>query len=79
MRLRHRSWTKDVLAQNKDISRSFSELKEDSLKFFDHLEIGCGLGGFLLSLSKKNPKGKYLGVEVSLNAFASAVKKASAV
>lgn len=79
MRLRHRSWTKEVLEGNKDISRSFAELKEDSLKEFDHLEIGCGLGGFLLSLSKEDPSGKYLGVEVSLNAFAAAVKKASAV
>ena len=79
MRLRHRKWTDKVLLENQDIGKNLETLELDSLKQFTDLEIGSGLGSFLLSCSEKWPERKFLGVEISKNAFASAIKKASAV
>lgn len=77
MRLRHRKWADDVLAQNKDISRNLSDFDQDSIKTFDRLEIGSGCGGFLLDMAKRFNDDRFLGVEINLNAFAIAVKKAA--
>lgn len=79
MRLRHRSWTDEVLEENQDIGKDLLSLNPQALSDFHALEIGCGLGGFLLELSKEHPEEKYLGVEINRNAFASAVKHAAAV
>lgn len=75
MRLRHRSWSNEVVKANTDIGMRLEDLKEDSLKNFDRLEIGSGLGGFLLGLSALYPQERILGVEVAYNAFATALKK----
>lgn len=77
MRLRHRKWADEVLAQNKDISRNLSDFDQDSIKTFDRLEIGSGCGGFLLDMAKRFKDDRFLGVEINLNAFAIAVKKAT--
>jgi tRNA (guanine-N7-)-methyltransferase len=79
MRLRHRKWADTVLLENKDIGINLSDIKEETVLPFDELEIGSGCGGFILELSKLHPEHKYLGVEINLNAFSMAVKKASLV
>ncbi len=79
MRLRHRKWANECLDDNKDIGKNLSEINEETVLPYSQLEIGCGLGGFLLSMSHDYPQNKYLGVEVNKNAFAMAVKKASVV
>ena len=80
MRLRHKKWTDEVLAANKDIGINLADLTdEESLKKYTNLEIGSGLGGFLLAISKNNPSSLYLGVEININAFALAVKNAAKV
>lgn len=75
MRLRHRSWSYRVVDENKDIGLRLEDLKEDTLKGFDCLEIGSGLGGFLLGCATRFPEKRILGVEVAFNAFATAIKK----
>ena len=69
MRLRHRKWTDKVLLENQDIGKNLETLELNSLKQFTDLEIGSGLGSFLLSCSEKWPERKFLGVEISKNAF----------
>lgn len=77
MRLRHRSWSNRVVEENDDIGLRLADIEEDSLKSFDRLEIGSGLGGFLLGCSALHPESRILGVEVAYNAFATALKKLS--
>ena len=79
MRLRHRKWTDEVLTDNTDIGKDLSQLNVEVVKDYHNLEIGCGLGGFLLELSRRNPDKDFLGVEVNRNAFASAIKSASEI
>lgn len=80
MRLRHRKWADQVLSENKDIGINLSDLDDPKrISAFPNLEIGSGLGGFLLSLSKEHPETTYLGVEVNKNAFAMEIKKAAQV
>ncbi len=77
MRLRHRKWTDEVLLNNQDIGLSLDDLNEKFLASFTDLEIGSGLGSFLLSCATKWTERNFLGVEVSKNAFASAIKRAA--
>ena len=77
MRLRHRSWSDRIVSENKDLGIRLEDLSEESLKGFDRLEIGSGLGGFLLACSERFPESRILGVEVAYNAFATALKKLS--
>lgn len=78
MRLRHRKWADEVLANNKDIGKNLDDLTDPEIvKNFNNLEIGSGLGGFLLEISKQHPENRYLGVEINKNAFAIEMKKAS--
>lgn len=77
MRLRHKKWTDKVLDENKDIGLYLEDTNQDTFKSIDYLEIGSGLGQFLLSLATNNPNKNCLGVEINKNAFASALKKAS--
>ena len=79
MRLRHRKWADAVLDDNKDIARNLSDFEPEKIAEFENLEIGSGQGGFLLEVCKLQPQEKYLGVEINRNAFALAVKHASAV
>ena len=81
MRLRHRKWTDRVLNENTDIGKNLNDLyaSKEVLKEYKNLEIGCGLAGFILELSRRHPETNYLGVEINKNAFATAVKKGSAV
>lgn len=79
MRLRHRKWTAQVLEENQDIGKNLETLDLEAVKDYTSLEIGSGLGGFLLECSKRFASERLLGVEVSKNAFAAALKKASAV
>ena len=77
MRLRHKKWTDKVLSENKDISSFLEEVDLNKLNKANSIEIGCGLGGFILSLTKDNKDKFFLGVEINKNAFASCVKKLS--
>lgn len=79
MRLRHRKWADDVLLANKDIARTLADFQPETLKNYQHLEIGSGQGGFLLEVCKLQPQDRYLGVEINRNAFALAVKHAALV
>ena len=79
MRLRHKKWTDSVLNENKDISSFLEELDLEKLNKSNSIEVGCGLGGFILSLIKDNPNKFFLGVEINKNAFASCVKKLSSI
>ena len=79
MRLRHRKWSEEVLTENKDISRNLSDFVPEEIPTFQALEIGSGCGGFLLELARRRPDTKLLGVEININAFAIAVKKAAEV
>lgn len=80
MRLRHRKWADEVLESNKDIGKNFADLEDVSLlSGFRYMEIGSGLGGFLLSLSRLHPENLYLGVEINKNAFAMEVKSGAKV
>ncbi len=79
MRLRHRKWADAVLDDNKDIARNLSDFEPEKIAEFENVEIGSGQGGFLLEVCKLQPNEKYLGVEINRNAFALAVKHASAV
>ena len=77
MRLRHKKWTNRILEENTDIGLYLETLNKEELKNIDYLEIGSGLGQFLLSLSENNKGKNCLGVEINKNAFASALKKTS--
>lgn len=77
MRLRHKKWTDRVLDENKDIGLYIDNLNKEEIKDINYLEIGSGLGQFLLSLATNNRDKKCLGVEINKNAFASAIKKTS--
>ena len=79
MRLRHRKWASSVLEENKDIGKNLSDFVPEEIKTYTDLEIGSGLGGFLLELSKEHPERKYLGVEVNANAFALAIRSGAKV
>ena len=79
MRLRHKKWTDKVLSENKDISSFLEEVDLNKLNKANSIEIGCGLGGFILSLTKDNKDKFFLGVEINKNAFASCVKKLSSI
>jgi tRNA (guanine-N7-)-methyltransferase len=80
MRLRHRKWADEVLAENKDIGQNLADLEDVSvIADFKNLEIGSGLGGFLLELSRRHPENKYLGVEINKNAFAMEIKAGAKV
>ena len=79
MRLRHKKWTDRVLNENLDIANNLENINLEKIKKCNNLEIGCGQGGFLLEMSKNNPNDFFLGVEINRNAFAMAVKHASAV
>lgn len=81
MRLRHKKWTDEVLKNNLDIGKNLSDIDKDTgiVRNYKNLEIGCGLAGFLIELSRRHPENSYLGVEINRNAFAAAVKKASQV
>lgn len=79
MRLRHKKWTDKVLNENKDISSFLEDIDNKKISSASSLEIGCGLGGFLLSLIIDDPNKFFLGVEINKNAFASCVKKLAVI
>lgn len=79
MRMRHRKWTDKVLEENIDIGKNLETFNPTELASFNYLEIGSGLGGFLLTLSKEHPENKYIGIEINRNAFASCVRNGSLV
>jgi len=73
MRLRYKKWADDYVNQNQDVA--YREDRIDKLPSFNQLEIGSGLGEFLITKAYNNPDIKYLGVEVCYSAFAISVKK----
>jgi tRNA (guanine-N7-)-methyltransferase len=73
MRLRHKAWSAELLAEHKDIALNDNDLS--SLPAFNVLEVGSGCGGFLIKMAEQNPQNAYLGAEVANIAFAIAVKK----
>lgn len=72
MRLRHKKWAPATIARHPDSALNLDNL--DSLPSFSYLEIGSGKGRFLLTMAKKHPERRYLGVEINYNAFSLAIK-----
>lgn len=73
MRLRYKPWADSLVSANKDIA--LREEDYDKVLPFSELEIGSGLGEFLIQKAYKNPDISYLGIEVCYTAFACAIKK----
>lgn len=73
MRLRHKKWAEELLANNREIGLNDDDI--ENLPKFDELELGSGCGDFLIQKAVNNPSIQYLGVEINNIAFAIAVKK----
>ncbi len=73
MRLRYKSWSDQLVSENKNIA--FREDEIEKIDKVDLLEIGSGLGEFAIDRANKYSDLEYLGVEVCYTAFAISVKK----
>lgn len=73
MRLRFKKWAPELLSKHTDIVKSLADLPD--IFEADELEIGFGLGEFIIEKALKYPDKKFLGVEVNYTACASALKK----
>lgn len=71
MRMRKRKWVDDYLKEEKDY------LISDALMYEDiYLEIGMGMGDFIVSSALNNPNLFYIGLEKDPTCVARAIKKA---
>lgn len=75
MRLRHKDWAQPLVDANKDRAYNMEDISNDEIFKINQLEIGSGLGGFIIQKAYNNPKDNFLGVEVCFSAYATSVKK----
>lgn len=80
MRIRKKPWAEEEFNTNKNFIKSPEELKGKWRDFFGndnpiHVEIGCGKGQFITTMSKLNPDINYIAVERQDMVIASALKK----
>ncbi|AEM68994.1 tRNA (guanosine(46)-N7)-methyltransferase TrmB [Mycoplasma putrefaciens] len=81
MRLRNKPWTKDFLEKHKQYLIHFDKQNQiDLVKVFNnqnpvHLEIGCGKGQFITTLSLKNSNINYIAIEKETTIVGVALKK----
>ncbi len=78
MRVKHKPWAKDYIADKNDIFLTEDLLKKGNPFGNDnpiHLELGMGKGQFIMELSKRNPDINYIGVELQASAQVMAGKK----
>lgn len=73
MRLRHKPWADELIAEHHDIALNNDDLV--SLPPFTRLEIGSGCGSFLIQKGRAEPEKSFLGVEVAQIAYSIALKK----
>lgn len=75
MRLRHKSWAEELLANNRNLALNKEDIEQGNLTQFTALEIGSGCGEFLIGKALAHPEINFLGVEINRTAFAIAIKK----
>ncbi len=75
MRLRHKSWAEELLANNRNLALNKEDIEQGNLPQFTALEIGSGCGEFLIGKALTHPEINFLGVEINRTAFAIAIKK----
>ena len=75
MRLRHKSWAEELLANNRNLALNKEDIEQGNLPQFAALEIGSGCGEFLIGKALAHPEINFLGVEINRTAFAIAIKK----
>jgi len=81
MRTRKKKWAPDVLENNPRIQREIESFAGKIPSIFNngnpiHLEIGCGKGGFITELSRRNPNINYLAMEREPTILAAAARLA---
>lgn len=70
MRMRHKPWADDFLAENADIAISNpADYKGKWNTVFGndnpiHIEVGTGKGQFISGMAKQNPDINYIGIEL---------------
>lgn len=80
MRVRKKPWAEAELASNRAIITEPSQYKGRWHEVFGndnpiHIEIGCGKGQFLSTMSKLNPHINYIGIEREEQIIVTALKK----
>ncbi len=80
MRIRKKAWAEAELASNRAIITEPSQYKGRWHEVFGndhpiHIEIGCGKGQFLSTMSKLNPNINYIGIEREEQIIVTALKK----
>ena len=75
MRLRHKSWAEELLANNRNLALNKEDIEQGNFPQFTALEIGSGCGEFLIGKALAHPEINFLGVEINRTAFAIAIKK----
>ncbi|MEC1658442.1 tRNA (guanosine(46)-N7)-methyltransferase TrmB [Bacillus mojavensis] len=81
MRMRHKPWADDFLAENADIAISNpADYKGKWNTVFGndnpiHIEVGTGKGQFISGMAKQNPDINYIGIELFKSVIVTAVQK----
>ena len=73
MRLRHKSWAEELLANNRNLALNKEDIEQGNLPQCTALEIGSGCGEFLIGKALAHPEINFLGVEINRTAFAIAI------
>ena len=82
MRMKHKPWAKDYLAENKGIVIQEPEMKKGNWSAIFgnsnpiHVEVGTGKGQFVTGMALANPDVNYIGIEHFDSIIVSAVEKA---
>lgn len=76
MRMRNKKHAAErIEAQSSMLLKDISEMKSVSMP---HIEIGCGKGGFISELAKRNPDINYIAIEKNTNVMVLAMEKTAA-
>ncbi|MFD1927076.1 tRNA (guanosine(46)-N7)-methyltransferase TrmB [Sporosarcina siberiensis] len=84
MRLRNKPWARDFMAEHSDILVAEPEKMNDgwSSLFGNknpiHIEVGTGMGQFIIGMALANPEVNYIGIEHFDNVIVVALEKAIA-
>ncbi|KXH87150.1 tRNA (guanosine(46)-N7)-methyltransferase TrmB [Sporosarcina sp. HYO08] len=84
MRLRNKPWARDFMAEHPDVLIAEPEkMKEGWHQLFGnenpiHIEVGSGMGQFIVGMALANPTVNYIGIEHFDNVIVSALEKAIA-
>lgn len=80
MRMRNKPWAMDFLSSNEDIVDVKSGYAGKIDEFFVkkqplHIEVGTGMGTFIIELAKRNPAINYVGIELDKNVMIRVLEK----